>query len=145
MIPFNETARQEDRMISFKKNQANNSITASKTIEPNESETIQQITNNKIKQIAIKIVDVSKTIEQYTSKKNETGAAKHFPDFIDNLLSWSRLMTTTLGESLRTDTVNHTYPTSQPTVVHIKQANFLEYNDQNHFPIWSFNSGIDVL
>ena len=59
MIPFNETARQEDRMISFKKNQANNSITASKTIEPNESETIQQITNNKIKQIAIKIVDVS--------------------------------------------------------------------------------------
>ena len=35
-------------------------------------------------------------------------------------------------------------PTSQPTIVHLKQATGPVHNDRNHFPIGILNSGIDV-
>ena len=53
-------------------------------------------------------------------------------------------MTTPLGKSLRIDTSNRTNPTSQPTIVYLKQATGPIHNDQNHFPIGILNSGIDV-
>ena len=53
-------------------------------------------------------------------------------------------MITPLGRSLRTDTVNRTDPTSQPTIFHLKQEAGTGHNDQNHSPIGSLNSCIDV-
>ena len=53
-------------------------------------------------------------------------------------------MTTPHGKSLRTEKVNRTDPTSQPTIVHLKQATGPGHNERNHFPIRIFNSGIDV-
>ena len=45
---------------------------------------------------------------------------------------------------LRTDTVNQTYPTIQPTIAHFKQVTVLGYINWNHFRIDILNSGIDV-
>ena len=53
-------------------------------------------------------------------------------------------MTTSLRKSLRTDTANWTYPTIQPTIAHLNQETRPLHNDQNHFPIGSLNSCIDV-
>ena len=53
-------------------------------------------------------------------------------------------MTTAHRKSLRTDTENHTDPTSQPIIVHLNQETVPGHNNQNQFPIGCFKSGINV-
>ena len=92
-----------------------------------------------------KTVDVRNKLEQNVIKIIKAVTAKYILTCIDNLLAESIRMTTTLGKSLRTDTVNLMDPTGQPKIVHIKKATGQGKNDQNPFPIGSFNVGIDVL
>ena len=87
----------------------------------NRSEKIESNASNKIRQIASKTVDASKTIEQYTIKTVKAVKAKYFLTCIENLLAESKEMTTSIGKSLRINTVNWTDPTIQQTIFHLKK------------------------
>ena len=60
------------------------------------------------------------------------------------------LPTTEIGGSVNianllvSETVNNMDPNIQPTVVQLKKETVPVHSDLNHFPIRSFNSGIDV-
>ena len=47
-------------------------------------------------------------------------------------------------DTLRTDTANQTDLTIQPTIFHLKEVTVPVHSDQNHPPIGSLNSDIDV-
>ena len=79
---------QEDRHISFEKNEENKSTIAIETIEPNAS--------NKIEQIASKIADVIKQLKN-TIKTIKLGTAKDLLTCIGNILAKLISLTTPFG------------------------------------------------
>ena len=80
-------------------------------------------------------------IEQIESKqkeiaRNQTAYTPNFKAYLDNIPIPS--LTTTLGNCFRTDTLNWTDLTIQPTIVHVNQATGLVQNDCNISPHWEF-------
>ena len=120
-------------------------VDASKTIEKNKIKTVKAGTEkyfiNCIENLLVESRHKTNPLRKSVTSNRMTGTEQ--PAQI-------LLPTTEIGgfvsiaNALSTDTENHKDHTFQPTTVHLKQTTRMGHNDQNHFPIGSFNSGIDI-